>query len=166
MAAAKHAPAKAGPAKHAPAKAGPTKHATVRPEVRAPAVRVPALSDSFLAEQRELLLEERQSYVDQAERLKLEAETLALEHEPGDTQFDEEGGEGGTANIDRELDLALSARALAAIDEIDRAMAKIANKTYGVCEQCGQPIPQARLRALPYAALCVACKSGGLSRRV
>jgi DnaK suppressor protein len=112
------------------------------------------------------LLEERQSYLDQAELLKAEADSLAFEHEPGDTQFDEEGGEGGTANIDRELDLALSARALAAIDEIDQALAKIGAGTYGICEQCGQPIPQPRLRALPYAALCVACKSGGLSRRV
>jgi DnaK suppressor protein len=119
----------------------------------------------FLAEQRQLLLEERASYTRQAEELKAEADSLALEHEPGDVQFDEEGGEGGTSNVDRELDLVLSAQARAAITEIDRALAKIGAGTYGVCEQCGQDIPQARLKALPYAALCVGCKSGGLSRR-
>ena len=42
---------------------------------------------------------------------------------------------------------------------------RIADKTYGYCERCFQPIPKPRLRALPYARLCVACKSGGLSRR-
>ncbi|HSS11299.1 MAG TPA: TraR/DksA C4-type zinc finger protein [Acidimicrobiales bacterium] len=120
---------------------------------------------AFLAEQRTLLLRERESYTRQAEELKAEADSLALEHEPGDVQFDEEGGEGGTSNVDRELDLVLSAQALGAIAEIDRAMAKINAGTYGICEQCGNPIPQARLKALPYAALCVACKSGGLSRR-
>ena len=119
----------------------------------------------FLVEQRLLLQEERASYTRQAEELKAEADSLALEHEPGDVQFDEEGGEGGTSNVDRELDLVLSAQARAAITEIDRALAKIDAGTYGVCEQCGQDIPQARLRALPYAALCVGCKSGGLSRR-
>jgi DnaK suppressor protein len=119
----------------------------------------------FLVEQRQLLQEERTSYTRQAEELKAEADSLALEHEPGDVQFDEEGGEGGTSNVDRELDLVLSAQARAAITEIDRALAKIDAGTYGVCEQCGQDIPQARLRALPYAALCVGCKSGGLSRR-
>jgi DnaK suppressor protein len=119
----------------------------------------------FLVEQRLLLLEERTSYTRQAEELKAEADSLALEHEPGDVQFDEEGGEGGTSNVDRELDLVLSAQARAAITEIDRALAKIDAGTYGVCEQCGEDIPQARLRALPYAALCVGCKSGGLSRR-
>ena len=48
---------------------------------------------------------------------------------------------------------------------VDLALVKIEAGTYGVCERCGNPIPKARLKALPYAALCVACKSGGLSRR-
>jgi DnaK suppressor protein len=119
----------------------------------------------FLEEQRILLLQERESYTKQADELKAEADSLALEHEPGDVQFDEEGGEGGTSNVDRELDLLLSAQARGAVLEIDRALAKIDAGNYGSCEQCGQPIPQARLKALPYAALCVGCKSGGLSRR-
>jgi DnaK suppressor protein len=124
-----------------------------------------ANKSDFLVEQRALLMQERDSYTKQAEELKAEADSLALEHEPGDVQFDEEGGEGGTSNVDRELDLVLSAQARGAVVEIDRALAKIDAGTYGVCEQCGQPIPHARLKALPYAALCVACKSGGLSRR-
>jgi DnaK suppressor protein len=127
-------------------------------------VREP-MKPEFLVEQRILLLEERASYTKQAEELKAEADSLALEHEPGDVQFDEEGGEGGTSNVDRELDLVLSAQARAAVVEIDRALAKIDVGNYGMCEQCSQPIPQARLKALPYAALCVGCKSGGLSRR-
>jgi DnaK suppressor protein len=121
--------------------------------------------DDFLARQRQLLLDERANYLRSAEALKAQADSLALEHEPGDVQFDEEGGEGGTSNVDRELDLVLSAQARAAAVEIDRALAKIETGTYGFCEQCGQPIPEARLEALPQAALCVACKSGGLSSR-
>jgi len=121
--------------------------------------------EKFLEEQRELLMAERRDYVQKAEELKAEADSLARESEPGDIQFDEEGGEGGTASIDREVDLVLSAQARAAVDEIDRALTKITAGTYGVCESCGQPIPRARLKALPYAALCVQCKSGGLSRR-
>ncbi len=113
----------------------------------------------------QLLLAERATYTQQAETLKAEADQLAEDMEPGDIQFDEESGEGGTMNVERERDLALSAQAHAAVEEIDRALAKIADGTYGYCEQCGQPIPKARLKALPYAALCVACKSGGLSRR-
>jgi RNA polymerase-binding transcription factor len=119
----------------------------------------------FLAGQKTALLAERATYLKQAEELKAQADSLALEHEPGDVQFDEEGGEGGTSNVDRELDLLLSAQARASITEIDVALAKIDNGTYGLCEQCGAVIPEARLEALPHAALCVACKNGGLSSR-
>src|SRR5213078_329722 len=122
-------------------------------------------AEKFLEEQRAQLLQERTTYVQQAESLRAEAEQLAEEMEPGDIQFDEESGEGGTMNVERERDLALSAQAQGAVEEIDKALAKIADGTYGYCEQCGQPIPKARLKALPYAAMCVACKSGGLSRR-
>jgi RNA polymerase-binding transcription factor DksA len=119
----------------------------------------------FLEEQRALLLEERAVYEGQAVDLRAEADSLALEREPGDVQFDEESGEGGTVTVDRERNLALSAQAGAAVEEIDDALRKIDRKFYGACERCYQPIPKARLRALPFARLCVACKSGGLSRR-
>ena len=112
-----------------------------------------------------LLNEERTIYAGQAVDLRAEADSLALEREPGDVQFDEESGEGGTVTVDRERNLALSAQATAAVEEIDDALRKIDRKTYGGCERCFQPIPKARLQALPFARLCVACKSGGLSRR-
>ena len=121
--------------------------------------------DKFLVEQRAELVTERASYLEQAESLRIEAEQLAEDMEPGDIQFDEESGEGDILGVERERDLLLSAQARAAVEEIDRALAKMDAGTYGVCERCGHPIPKARLKALPYAALCVACKSGGLSRR-
>jgi DnaK suppressor protein len=146
-----------GPArKAAPAK----KAAPVRKIVRRSGPK-----DKFLIEQEALLLAERATYLEQADALKAEADQLAAEMEPGDIQFDDESGEGGTANVDRERDLALSAQARQEVEEIDFALAKIASGTYGRCENCGQPIPRARLKAIPHARLCVACKSGGLSRR-
>jgi DnaK suppressor protein len=139
------------------------------PEATARAKKAPTAGDEardlFLEHQRTLLAAERNNYTRQAEELRAQAEALALEHEPGDVQFDEEGGEGGTANVDRELDLHLSAQAQAAVEEIDAALAKIAEGTYGFCESCGNPVPKARLEALPHARLCVSCKSGGLTAR-
>jgi len=171
---------KAAPVKKAPPakKAAPAKKATVAAPVKAPApakaapkpppkpTRGPFASEpKFLEEQRNFLLEEREVYKNQAADLRAEAESLALEREPGDVQFDEESGEGGTVAVDRERDLTLSAQAMATIDEIDMALKTIETKMYGACESCGQAIPKARLRALPYARLCVSCKSGGLHRR-
>ena len=132
---------------------------------KAPASKRSAQLDKFLEGQHKALLEERDTYLRQAETLKAEADALAEDMEPGDVQFDEESGEGDTINVERERDLALSAQARAAVEEIDRALAKIDEGTYGICEQCGEPIPRERLKALPYAALCVRCKSGGLGRR-
>jgi len=167
---------KAAPAKK---KAAPVKKVTQVASVATPApapkpapkvptrpARGPFASEpKFLEEQRNFLLEEREVYQNQAADLRAEAESLALEREPGDVQFDEESGEGGTVAVDRERDLTLSAQALATIDEIDMALRAIEAKSYGSCEICWQPIPKARLRALPYARLCVSCKSGGLHRR-
>jgi DnaK suppressor protein len=159
------AAAKPPTAKQHTAKTPVTKSPAAKP-VKVPAKKALTAQDKkFLAEQRELLLTERETYTKQATNLKAEADQLAEEMEPGDIQFDEESGEGGTMNVERERDLALSAQSQAAVEEIDQALVKIDDGSYGYCEQCGQPIPKARLKALPYAALCVACKSGGLSRR-
>ena len=163
----KVAPAKVAPAK-VTAKVPPAKKTSVAKAAparqRAP-VGPYATDTKFLEEQRVALVSERGVYQEQAEALKAEADSLAQEREPGDVQFDEESGEGGTVTVDRERDLALSAQASAAVEEIEDALVRIQKKTYGACERCHQPIMKARLRALPYARLCVACKSGGLSRR-
>ncbi len=44
------------------------------------------------------------------------------------------------------------------LDQIDLALRKIGDKTFGQCEACGLLIAEARLKALPYAPLCVECK--------
>ncbi|HUP69102.1 MAG TPA: TraR/DksA C4-type zinc finger protein [Acidimicrobiales bacterium] len=153
------------PVKAAPAPA-PAKAVSEPKPAKPPAKRLEgAGADKFFEEQRVLLLEERISYLAQAADLKAEADQLAQEMEPGDIQFDDESGEGATAAVDRERDLALSAQARVEVDEIDHALAKLDGGSYGICEGCGQPVPRARLKALPHARLCVACKSGGLSRR-
>jgi RNA polymerase-binding transcription factor DksA len=136
-----------------------------KPQVRkAPPKRTGPL-DKFLLGQLDALAEERATYTRQAASLKAEADSLVAEREPGDVQFDEESGEGDTLAVERERDLALSAQASQAVEEIDIAVAKIHDGTYGVCEQCYSTIPKERLRALPHAALCVQCKSAGFARR-
>lgn len=114
---------------------------------------------------RRLLEEERETHTRQARDLAAEAEALARERESGDTQFDEESGEGDTLSVERERDLALSASARQAVEEIDQALRRMGSGTYGVCERCGKRISMARLEALPYAALCIDCKSREERRR-
>lgn len=163
-AAAAHAAAKRPAAKAAPTKVAPATAPPAKPAAKGAAKRGVTL-DKFLEGQQKALLDERDTYTRQADLLAAEAELLAADMEPGDTDFGEEGGEGATIAVERERDLALSLQARAAVDEIDRALARIDAGMYGICETCGQTIPKERLKALPQAALCVRCKSGGLGRR-
>jgi RNA polymerase-binding transcription factor DksA len=93
-----------------------------------------------------------------------EAVSLTENREPGDVQFDEESGEGDTLAVERERDLALSAQARAAIDEIDAALERLDDGTYGICRVSGLPIPKERLKAIPYATERVEYKVGGFGR--
>ncbi len=110
------------------------------------------VTDKFLEEQRALLLVERATYAEQAETLRAEAEQLAAEMEPGDVQFDEESGEGDTIAVERERDLTLSAQARDAVRQIDEALERMDKGVYGICIHSGEPIPKARLEAIPWAA--------------
>jgi DnaK suppressor protein len=73
----------------------------------------------------------------------------------GEVSFDEEYADAGTATFERERDLSLTNNIRDLTDKVDRALEKIADGTYGLCERCGKPIEKARIRALPYATLCI-----------
>ena len=118
----------------------------------------------FLKAQRELLLEERERLVGQADRLEHDAQELIDEAEMGDVQFDDEGGEGDTMVVERERDLALSAQAREAVAEIDAALERITSGRYGFSLVSARPIPRERLEAIPWATELVEEKVGGIGR--
>ena len=60
--------------------------------------------------------------------------------------------------LDREVDGSLEDNAEEIVREIDAALERIAAGTYGICVNCGKPIPEERLDAVPYAVLCLPCK--------
>ena len=58
----------------------------------------------------------------------------------------------------RELDLILTDREKRKLAQIDDAIERIEENTYGLCEECGVKIPKARLKVLPFAIYCVECQ--------
>jgi len=78
----------------------------------------------------------------------------------------DEGGNGSSGDFadmaasstDRETLYGIGSVESDALYRIDHALQRIDEGTYGLCEDCGGPIPRARLRALPFAALCVPCQ--------
>ena len=60
--------------------------------------------------------------------------------------------------LEQELDGTLEENSSNVLAEIDAALERIENGTYGTCANCGNEIPEERLEALPYAMLCIDCK--------
>jgi DnaK suppressor protein len=71
----------------------------------------------------------------------------------GDDQAD-----AGAKTFQREHELALTQNARELLELTERALARMDEGTFGVCDSCGQPIGKARLQAFPRATLCVTCK--------
>jgi DnaK suppressor protein len=71
--------------------------------------------------------------------------------------FGKRVGDGTTEAVSRLNDIGVGNSLLVAVERVDRALAKIEDGTYGVCDACGEPILPARLRAAPESAVCVAC---------
>ncbi|MEU5085856.1 TraR/DksA C4-type zinc finger protein [Streptomyces sp. NPDC021356] len=86
-----------------------------------------------------------------------EAALAGLMRDSGDGAGDDQA-DTGTKNITREHELALAANARETLTQTERALDRLDAGTYGLCENCGNPIGKARMQAFPRATLCVECK--------
>lgn len=118
----------------------------------------------FLGRQVQTLTQARQHRLDQAERLQADLAELSDDQGPGDYEVEDGFGEGAGAAVEQDRDRALRARALAAVEEIDAALDRIAAGGYGQCMTCGDQIAEPRLEAVPTTTTCMVCATGGLSR--
>ena len=72
-------------------------------------------------------------------------------------------GDTASITLGREIDYTLGENSQTVLGEIDAALARIEDGTYGTCTNCGNEIPVERLEAYPWASLCIDCArlSGG-----
>lgn len=102
----------------------------------------------------------------------LEADIARLQREISVAEVDLAGlmrdvGEGagddpadaGTATFEREQEISLANNAREVFEQSARALARLVDGSYGICESCGSPIGKNRLLAFPRATLCMTCKS-------
>jgi DnaK suppressor protein len=90
-----------------------------------------------------------------ATRLDQHRSGVLIEREP-----DDEGAE-AHHNYSREFALTTLERERRTLSEIEQALARVKKGEYGTCPLCGKRLPEARLRAIPWAKLCVPCAEGG-----
>ncbi|MGW8061138.1 TraR/DksA C4-type zinc finger protein [Streptomyces ziwulingensis] len=98
----------------------------------------------------------------EADRLRTEIDSSerslqGMMRDSGDGAGDDEA-DTGSKNITREHELALAANAREMLTQTERALERLEAGTYGLCENCGNPIGKARMQAFPRATLCVECK--------
>lgn len=92
-----------------------------------------------------------------AELAATESDIAQLVSDSGDGAGDDVA-DAGSKTFEREQEMSIADNARDLMDQVDKALAKIADGSYGICESCGGPIVKARLRAFPRATLCIKCK--------
>lgn len=87
------------------------------------------------------------------------ADLTAAPESTGGISFGKRVGDGTSIAVERITQVAAHEQLLAQSAEIERALEKLDDGTYGFCDSCGGAIPQGRLEIHPWAVLCVPCAS-------
>jgi RNA polymerase-binding protein DksA len=114
-----------------------------------------AYTKKELDELRERLLTEQTELETQLTTLEEQSFSNSQSDISGEVSFDEENADAGTFTFERERDLSIENNVRDLLGKIDRALERMSEGTYGACSRCGKPIEKARLKALPYADLCI-----------
>jgi YteA family regulatory protein len=99
-----------------------------------------------LLEQKRELEERVQAHYGMREQMATSLQEFAM--------YDNHPADIGSEMFEREKDLALDSLDRETLKEIDQALARMEEGTYGICTVCGKPIPEERLEALPQSQTC------------
>jgi RNA polymerase-binding protein DksA len=112
-------------------------------------------SEEEIAEVRGVLLEEIDQH--RAELKIAEDELDSFLRSSGDGAGDDQA-DAGAKTAEREHEMSVAANARAGLVQAEHALEQLEAGTYGVCENCGNPIGKLRLQARPRATLCMSCQ--------
>jgi RNA polymerase-binding protein DksA len=107
---------------------------------------------------RTALLEERSRVEAAIQNLQDEMPGSLVEETGEQSAYDNHLGDLATHTLDREIDYTLEESSEDVLRQIDAALKRIDDGTYGTCASCGRPISEERLEAMPYADLCIDCR--------
>lgn len=90
-----------------------------------------------------------------AERDRLTSQIRALDPGAGEGGFDDNFADSGQVAAEQGENMSLAGQLRGELEEVEIALGKLDEGTYGTCERCGQPIAAARLEAMPQARFCI-----------
>lgn len=117
---------------------------------------------------KKLLLGEREKITGEITRLSEDTLSSSQRDSSGDlSAYSMHMADMGTDTFQRDLELGLVSKEQEILYKIDEALQMIEEGIYGKCQECGKPIKESRLKAVPFAKLCVPCqeKEEALGRR-
>lgn len=119
----------------------------------------PAVSRAELTTFRKLLLRKKQTLVNEIEHISRDTLSRSQRDATGELSgYTFHQADVATDNYDREFSLGLATAEQRIIWEIDEALGRIQDRTFGNCLSCGKRIARRRLQALPYARYCIDCQ--------
>ena len=115
------------------------------------------LSQNTVNKFKKRLLAEREQLIAILEQHQQERENIRISEASAERSPDPTSADGGSMAFELEKDLTLDENTKHLLNQVEHALVLIKKKKYGNCENCGEPIPVARLEALPYATLRKEC---------
>lgn len=115
------------------------------------------LAQTTLRRLARLLEEERERLLHVIDELEHEMEEARATETAADRSSDPGSADAGSMRFEYEKELSVERNAEDLLAKVDRAIRRMEEGGYGLCESCGEGIPVARLEALPHATLCVSC---------
>ena len=103
------------------------------------------------------LEQERDNLTSLLERHQVERERVRLSEGSAERSPDPSEADGGSMAFELEKELTLDENTKYLLNQVEHALVLIKKKKYGICENCGDAIPVARLEALPYSTNCRDC---------
>lgn len=115
------------------------------------------LSQNTINKLKKRLEAEREQLLSILEQHQQERENIRLSEASAERSPDPSSADGGSMAFELEKELTLDENTRHLLNQIEHALVLIKKKKYGNCENCGEPIPVARLEALPYATMRKEC---------
>ena len=116
------------------------------------------LSKEQLKQFRQLLITERTKLTDEIKSIARETSTSPREASGDLSGYTVHMADMAADTYDRELSMNIVSSEQEILYQIDDALKRLDDGSFGLCQQCNQPISMSRLKAVPYASLCITCQ--------
>ena len=117
-----------------------------------------SLSKDQIKQLRQLLITERAKLAEEIKSIARDAATSPRDASGDLSAYTIHMADMAADTYDRELNMNIASSEQELLYQIDDALKRLDDGSYGICQQCNQPIAMSRLKAVPYASMCIACQ--------